>query len=51
MNAMIYRNTLVHRFTEPNSWGLRYWALCNGQMLRSDTLAGIRALIKRALGA
>ena len=43
-----YRGVLIHRNTEPHK--LRYWAFAPSGQVAADTLAGIKTLIREALG-
>lgn len=42
-----YYGVPIHPETTRNSWGLRYWAFGPGRLLRSDTLEGMRSLIRK----
>lgn len=44
-----YRGVMIHREYAPNGAGLRYWSLGTGTMLRGQTLADMRDLIRDAV--
>lgn len=48
--ARTYYGVMIHPETKPNDWGLRWWAFSPKQMLRADTLDGMKRLIRIDLG-
>ena len=49
MNARTYRGCIMSRITSHNMAGMRWETYCNGRFLKSETLAGLRHMIRAEL--